>query len=177
MRFQKGMASELHSEIARKSIWALDDDDSHAVARDALQHRFEAGALRDGISATHCRVIDGLAFQLVSVRLGESLDGCSLMRRSRSPSGASISVHRAGVFPIRLYVKLTLRKRTQLLEVETVNPVKLTRRGTFGPLNAHAQQHGNFLRGRYGSRILASVHGCYSGFLDFLDQTHSAPSA
>jgi hypothetical protein len=40
---------------------------------------------------------------------------CSL-RRSRSLRGASISVHRAQVFRVRLNVKLTLGKRTQLID-------------------------------------------------------------
>jgi hypothetical protein len=68
---------DLHAEVSRKPVRALDQDDPHAVARDPVEHGLEARPLGHRIGAAHRRVVE-LIDDAVVVRLGERRDGRAL---------------------------------------------------------------------------------------------------
>src|SRR5262249_17268897 len=68
---------ELHTEVSRKPVGALDQDDAHAVAGNPIEHGLEARSLGHRVGSAHRRVVE-LADEAVAVRLGERRDGRAL---------------------------------------------------------------------------------------------------
>src|SRR5258707_737359 len=72
-RLEEPMAGFLHKDVAREAARRLDQDDAHAIARDALQHPAKAFPLVHRVGAAHGRVIE-LGDDLEPRRLGVGLD-------------------------------------------------------------------------------------------------------
>ena len=71
------MPCELHREIASKAVRALDQNDAHAVASNAVEHGLEARTVGDGIGARYRSIVE-LGNDDVAVRLGERRNGRTL---------------------------------------------------------------------------------------------------
>lgn len=70
-------AQFLGYQVAGEAARVLDDDDTHAIAFDAVQEGSEAGPDLDWVRATHCSVVE-LINQGVAVAPGEGGDGLAL---------------------------------------------------------------------------------------------------
>src|SRR5262249_7926167 len=68
---------ELHREIASKAVRALNQNDTHTVARNPAEHDLEARTVGHRIGAAHRRVVEFID-DAVAVRLGERRDGRAL---------------------------------------------------------------------------------------------------
>jgi hypothetical protein len=57
-RAQIVVPRDLHTEVARKPVGALDENHAHAVASDAVEHGLEARSLGHRVGAAHRRVVE-----------------------------------------------------------------------------------------------------------------------
>ena len=71
------MPGQLHRQVTGKPVRALDQDDAHAVVRDAVKHRLEARPLADWVGTAHGSIVE-LVHDGVAGRPGERGDGGAL---------------------------------------------------------------------------------------------------
>jgi hypothetical protein len=64
---------DLHTEVARKPVGALDQNDAHAVAGDLVEHGAKAQPLGHRVGAAHRRVVE-LVNDAITTHLGKQRD-------------------------------------------------------------------------------------------------------
>jgi hypothetical protein len=82
------VTGQLHHQVAREPVRALDDDRARAVGQQGLEHRRKAGTRADRVRAAHRRVVE-LSDDLDPGGLGVGVDRRPLPLAVSSPRTSS----------------------------------------------------------------------------------------